>query len=294
MILSAGPFWTSPGSRASEGEPWGRVLFNGGIGPRQPSEGLKYIFNCWKKGSSPTGRDWVLVQKPRLLHLATVGSDPEPVLIQMRDYPVSKLILLTTKKDHRTAAGVKKTIEPLNVPVDIYLLEGDDVLMETLNVVGEVVANEGKTYDDVILNVSSGEKMLTCSALSAAFVNGVKAIGIMDGSPFQLPVLKFSYTELVSQPKRRILEALEKVGGEVDSLNHLAELAEMEKSLLSYHVRGGRDSKGLQPLGLVAVERGQQGRLSISLTEMGKIMLIGRVLRDDEEEGEVAVENLPR
>lgn len=230
--------------------------------------------------------------KPSLLHLATVGDDPEPVLIQVRDYPVAKLVLLTLQSDHRTAAKVKKTIEPLNIPVDIYLLEGDDVLMATLNVVGEVVANEGKKYDDVILNVSSGEKMLTCSALSAAFVNGVKAIGVANGSPFQLPVLKFSYTELVSEPKRRILDALDEAGGEVDSLNRLSELADMEKSLLSYHVRGGRDSKGLQPLGLVQVDRGQQGRLTISLTEMGRIMLIGRVLRDDR--APVPQEHLPR
>ncbi len=246
---------------------------------------FKTTFNLLEQGFMVAETNHRRVPKPRILHLATVGDDPEPILIQVRDYPVSKLVLLTTKADHQTAAQIKRTIEPLNIAVDIYLLEEADVLMATLNVVGEVIAQEGKKYDDVILNVSSGEKMLTCSALSAAFVNGVKAIGIMNGSPFQLPVLKFSYTELVSEPKRRILEALDQAGGEVESLNKLVELADVEKSLLSYHVRGSRDSKGLEPLGLVQVDRGQQGRLVIRLTEMGRIMLIGRVLRENDEKG---------
>lgn len=217
-----------------------------------------------------------------LLHIATVGDDPQAVLVQVRDYPVSKLILLTDLANEKAAHRLKATIEPLNIEVDIRVL-GKDILMDTLETVGHIVAEERMKYDDIIINVSSGEKMLTCSALSAAFVNGVKAIGVADDAPFQMPVLKFSYTELVSEPKRKILDALHAAGGAVDSLNQLSELANVEKSLLSYHVRGSRDSKGLEPLGLVEVDRAQQGRLVIKLTEMGRLMLVGRVLGPDDE-----------
>lgn len=219
----------------------------------------------------------------KLLHLATVGVDPSAVLVQVRDYPVAKLILLVNKPDLAVATKVRKMIEPLGIDVVIRELAEPDLLMSTLEAVGSIVAEESMRYDDIIINVSSGDKMLTCSALSAAFVNGIKAIGVANNAPFQMPVLKFSYTELISEPKRKILDALDRAGGEVDSLNQLAELASVEKSLLSYHVRGSRDSKGLEPLGLVEVDRAQQGRLVIRLTEMGRLMLIGRVLRDGSE-----------
>ncbi len=218
---------------------------------------------------------------PKVLHLATVGEDPTPVLVQIRDYPVAKLFLIVNQRHEAVAQKLRRTVEPLNFPVVVKVLRDEDLLMSTLEAVGGIVAEESARYDDVIINVSSGDKMLTCSALSAAFVNGVKAIGVMGDAPFQMPVLRFSYTELISEPKRKILEALDRTGGSVDSLNHLAELANVEKSLLSYHVRGTRESKGLQPLGLVDVDRAQQGRLVIRLTEMGRLMLIGRVLRED-------------
>ncbi|MBW3582664.1 MAG: hypothetical protein KY455_06150 [Euryarchaeota archaeon] len=236
--------------------------------PFNPHEEVMYIDDATRRP----------VNRPRLLHIATVGAEAEPILIQVRDYPVSKMVLLTNEENEKVAEGLRRSIAPLSIDVEVHILDDDDILMATLRTVGKIVAEEGMKYDDIIINVSSGEKMLTCSALSAAFVNGVRAIGIKGGMPFSLPVLKFSYTELVSEPKVKILEALDQVGGAVESLNQLAELAGVEKSLLSYHVRGSRDSKGLEPLGLVEVDRAQQGRLVIKITEMGKLMLIGRVL----------------
>lgn len=117
--------------------------------------------------------------------------------------------------------------------------------------------------------------MLSCAALSAAFVNGVPAIGVENGSCFNLPVLKFSYTELVSDAKLNILKALHDLGGEVRSLQELGDHSGIDKSLLSYHLRGGKDSKGLEGLGLVDIDRSQQGRLAIKISPMGQLMLLG-------------------
>ena len=64
----------------------------------------------------------------------------------------------------------------------------------------------------------------------------------------------------------------------MDSLNGLAQLSKVDKSLLSYHIRGGRDSKGLEELGLVSVDRQTQGKLKIGITELGKLMMVGRDL----------------
>lgn len=104
--------------------------------------------------------------------------------------------------------------------------------------------------------------------------------GLRDGDgadhpPFALPVLKFSYPELISDAKYRILEALQAMGGHADGLNALAQASKTEKSLLSYHLRTTREGKGLEEMGLVSIERGTFGRLGITLTEMGSLILMG-------------------
>lgn len=210
----------------------------------------------------------------RILQIASIGDDQDPVMIGVRDYPVAKLILLHNRKYEKPAIETAKKLSVLKLPVQLAMI-GNNVLLDTLRTVTKIVQEEGRKYDDVIINVSSGDKMQSCAALSAAFVNGVKAIGVENNSCFSLPVLKFSYQELISEPKLKILKALDEKGGQVESLSELSEVGNVDKSLLSYHIRGGRDSKGLEQLGLIEVDRGQQGRLVIRLTTMGKLMLMG-------------------
>jgi hypothetical protein len=137
------------------------------------------------------------------------------------------------------------------------------------------VHTERLHYDDVMVNVTVANKLLQCSLMSGAFVHGLRAFAIGEQGPVQLPVLKFAYSEMISQSKMNILRALERAGGAVESLNELSEMSGVEKSLLSYHIRGGRDAKGLEELNLVGIDRAKQGRLQVHLTEMGNLILIG-------------------
>lgn len=210
----------------------------------------------------------------KVLQMATVGEDVDAVMIGVRDYPVAKLVLLHTKKFERTAQDVQRKLAVLRLPVELVAI-GSNVLLDTLRTVTRIVQENRAKFDEVMINVSSGDKMVSCAALSAAFVNGIKAIGVENDACFALPVLKFSYAELVSDSKIKVLRALDDKGGQVASLQELADSSSIEKSLLSYHIRGGRDSKGLEQLGLIEVDRAHQGRLIIRLTAMGKLMLLG-------------------
>lgn len=215
--------------------------------------------------------------KPKgILMIATVGEDTDSVLVGIRDYPVRKLILMHTPAFEAEARGIEDKVKGIFVDTERRLVDGDAVLMDTMRQVAEVHAKESLLYDDIVVNVSSGDKMQTCSALSAAFVHGVPAIGVAESGPFALPVLKFSYSELISDAKYKILGALEAMGGHAESLNALAEASGTEKSLLSYHLRTTREGKGLEDMGLVDIERGTFGRLGITLTEMGRLILMGR------------------
>jgi DNA-binding MarR family transcriptional regulator len=85
--------------------------------------------------------------------------------------------------------------------------------------------------------------------------------------------MKYGYTQTVTEPKREILRAIERSGGDVESLEKLSAIANYGKPLLSYHIRGSRDSKGLEGLGLVEIERGKRGRLHVKLTPLGRTLL---------------------
>jgi len=213
----------------------------------------------------------------RTLQIATLGPDTDPVLVGIRTLPVHKLYLVHLESDKQIAQKLRSDLASvLKVDVETQSIPNNDILTHVLEGVAGILSKEKESFEDVIFNVTSGEKLLGCAALSAAFVNGLKAVAIMNGEPMMLPVLKFSYDRLVSQTKLDILKALQKKGGEVESLEELGKLTGYGKPLLSYHIQGAEDSQGLVDLGLVEVKRGDRGRSIIQETTLGRLLTLGR------------------
>jgi DNA-binding MarR family transcriptional regulator len=210
-----------------------------------------------------------------VLMIAPVGPDLNPIMVGVREFPVGKLILVCDRAGQAKAKEAERLLAPLKIDLAMRIVEGDPIL-GMLRLVTGIVNEEGLKFEDTYINVASGGPMLSCAALSAAFVNGVKAFGVMENRTFPLPVLKFSYQELISESKLAVLRALAKADGGVESLQDLSDRSGVEKSLLSYHIRGGKEGKGLEQLGLVEIDRGTQGRLGIRLTPMGQMLLYGR------------------
>jgi hypothetical protein len=115
---------------------------------------------------------------------------------------------------------------------------------------------------------------LTCAAVSAAFINGLKAFHVVDDKPVMLPIMKLSFTEIVSNAKIQILQDLYNIGGEAKSLKRLETASGYSKPLLSHHIKGAKNSRGLIKLGLVETERGKRGRLKVKLTTLGRMLLL--------------------
>ncbi len=209
----------------------------------------------------------------KILQIATLGEEEAPIFAGIREYPVSKLVLIHEPEARFHAAEISRKLRELQIPVEREEIQNP--AREMYEVVARIIREERDQYDDIFINVSSGRKLMTCSAISAAFVNGVKAFHVEEDVPMMLPILKFSYSEVISPSKIRVLQSLADLGGEAGSLSALSEASGVEKSLLSYHLRGGREAKGLEELGLVEIDRGTQGRLLIHLSEMGRLLLIG-------------------
>ena len=142
-----------------------------------------------------------------------------------------------------------------------------------LETVGQLIRKESESFQDFLINVGSASKHLTCAGVTAAFVYGIKAFDVMGDQPAVLPVMRFSYAQTVTKPKMEILRAIERAGGDVESLEKLSGLSDFGKPLLSYHIRGSGDGGGLEDLGLVEVERGKRGRLRVKLTALGRTLL---------------------
>jgi hypothetical protein len=212
----------------------------------------------------------------KTLQIATFGRDgQEGIASGIRNFPVHKLALICFDSDKQRADEFSRRIRNvLGLPVTISLVTKENVIRDTLERVTEILNLHGKEFQQVLMNVSSGDKLIGCAALSAAFINGIKAFGMDEtGSPLLMPVLKLSYSEIISEAKIKILKAIDSVGGMVDSLEKLEHVSGYGKPLLSYHVQGAKDSKGLADLGLLEVEKGDRGKISVKLTTLGKLLV---------------------
>jgi DNA-binding transcriptional ArsR family regulator len=205
--------------------------------------------------------------------VAVLGGSEDAVLVGLRNFPAHKLTLLSPMDFLDQAQELsRKLTERLKLTVDVKQLK-DSAISTMLDSVGQIIHGESEAFQDFLINVGSAGRQQTSAAVTAAFVHGIKAFDVVNEQPIVLPVMNFNYTKAVTEPKMQILRAVEKSGGDVESLEKLSELSNYGKPLLSYHIRGSEDGRGLEDLGLVELERGKRGRIRVRLTALGRTLL---------------------
>jgi hypothetical protein len=209
------------------------------------------------------------------LQIATVGGDEAPILIGLREFPVAKVYLLYHKDSEAAATVLREKLKGLMIEAVLSKVEGD-IITGTLKAVGEIIAKDGKRFDAVQANIAGGSPLCGCSLLMAAFVHGIDAIHIVEGKAIKMPVLRFSYTELIGDEKFRILDALQAAGGKAPSLEYLVEKSALPKATIVRHLKSAREPPGLEDLGIVTIARGESGITAIELTQSGRLLLVGR------------------
>jgi hypothetical protein len=209
----------------------------------------------------------------KTLQMAILGGNEEAVFVGLRNFPAHKLALIATTdtKDQAEQLAGKLT-DTLRLAVSIVSIQ-DCSIQTMLDTIGQLVKNETEDFQDFFINVGSADKHLTCAGVTAAFIHGIKAFDVVEDRPEVLPVMKYGYTQTVTEPKLEIMRSIERSGGDVESLEKLSEITNYGKPLLSYHIRGSQESRGLESLGLVEVERGKRGRLRVRLTSLGRTFL---------------------
>jgi hypothetical protein len=137
--------------------------------------------------------------------IAPLGDNIDGLYIGLREFPTAKIILIYPTEKYSKVENAKKELEKFKIPVETIEIKGN-MMEDMFRIFAQIRQVEGE--DKLLVNVSTGDKLSACIALSAAFVNGLKAFGIMDNHPVLLPVLKFSYYKLISKKKMKILGVL--------------------------------------------------------------------------------------
>ncbi len=214
------------------------------------------------------------------IQIATFGETQEGIVGGIRNFPIHKLALLCYEDEKGKAEEFARKLRSiLGIPISFMTVSRNNVIRDVMERVGQIM-RESQDSEQVLMNVSAGDKMLGCAAVSASFINGIKAFGMdHEGCPMLLPVLKLSYAEVISHAKIAILQAIEKAGGSVKSLEELSKVSGYSKPLLSYHVQGGNGSRGLADLDLVEVERAERGKIEVRLTTLGKLLIVNDIMK---------------
>lgn len=215
----------------------------------------------------------------KTVQIATVGEDAGGVLAGVRNAPVNKLVIICYEKEKDAAKRLATNItETLKIDVEVYdTIRPEHCYKDIMQVFSQIVEKNQQNYDDFLLNVSSGDKMICIAAAVTSFILGFKAFFCKGDECVMLPPMKLSYTEMVSEVKMNILRALDKAGGEVDSLDELSKLTDYGKPLLSYHIHGSEDARGLIDLGLAEATRHSRGKTKVTLTTLGKMLLVEKI-----------------
>lgn len=206
----------------------------------------------------------------RCVQVAFLGGNPRAVSVGLRDVPCEELILVCLERDKAVATDMALTISKA-LGINVYVKELQDPAIDTVvRAVGDIVRS--KNDKEVVLNIGSGDKYLTCAATVASYIFGLRAYEVMDDELHELPVIKLSYTATLSKPKIRIIKALKEMGGKTDNLSKLCRLTGYSKPLISYHLRGNDRSEGLVKLNLVSI-RNKGRKVEIELTPQARIIM---------------------
>ena len=204
-----------------------------------------------------------------VLQVAPVGDNLDALFVGIREFPTKKIVLLAPPEKMSDARSLEEKLKPFRVPVTIIQIKGN--MIETMfDVLASLKKSEGND-DAIVVNVATGDRMSTCAALSASYVNGVKAFSVVEDKILALPFLKFSFSKLISDKKVEILRVLAE--GPL-SFEELSKRIKVSSPLLSYHLNGDRETEGLIEIGLVEYLGEEKGK-KISLSAMGRLFFKG-------------------
>jgi hypothetical protein len=206
--------------------------------------------------------------------VAPLGENVQSLFAVVREFPTEKIFLVSTGKHVDKVAELREVTDKLRIGVQVVEIKGS-LLEGMFKAFAQIKSSVNE--DSLLVDVSSGDNLENCAALSASYVNGLKALAVIGDKPMMLPVLKFSYYRLLPERKLAILMFLKSQPDCCASLEALAEKTRLSLPLVSYHVNGNSKAEGLLTMGLVETHVGPRGKTQIMLTELGRLLAEGAI-----------------
>ncbi len=212
------------------------------------------------------------MKKKIIIAPVNAESEEKPVFLPVSEFPTERMIYLASPDGIVRAEELRDGMEKLGISVSIMKIRPEVNTWEDY-FVAAADALEGQDKERMIINISTADRISQCALTNAAHVNGIRAIAVIDGRMMLLPILKLSYSNMLSPKKVRILKALEH-NKCYRSLDELSKSTNMSLQLVSYHLNGSQKSKGLAELELVETEE-KNGRIKVCLSTMGRLFMRG-------------------
>lgn len=200
--------------------------------------------------------------------IAPVGDNLDALFIGIKEFPTERIILISPKNNLKKAEKAEKDLKKFDIPVEIKEI-GGNLMEEMFRIVAEIKSIEKQK--NIIINIATGDKISTCAALSAAFVNGIKAFGVMNNQVMLMPILKFSYYKSLTDKKLKILRLLN--NQEVMTMEEISEKTGMSLHLVYYYINGTLKEEGLK--GLELVESSDKSKVKLSM--LGRLLIKGYI-----------------
>lgn len=206
--------------------------------------------------------------------IAPINSESveKTVLLPVREFPTERMIFLSSTDGTIKAEEFSMQLDKIGIETSIVKINSSGNPWEDYFVsLAEVL--EGQERENIVINISTADRISQCALTNAAHVNGIKAIAVFETHVMVLPILKLSYSNMLSPKKLSILRELHKSKCS-SSLEQLAKSTSMSLQLLSYHINGSAKSKGLSELELVDTQE-MKGRVQVCLSTMGRLFMRG-------------------
>ncbi|MGC1134554.1 MAG: hypothetical protein WA941_17130 [Nitrososphaeraceae archaeon] len=223
----------------------------------------------------------------KTFQIATFGTfSTGNILTGLKIYPSQKLALICYDHDNTNAKRFVKVIRSIdeNIEIIVCLTPKQNIIENVFRNIGRIIGpgSEINRFQRILVNVSSGDKSLSYVVLCAAYIKGIETFMINSNFSNNLAVIptpKFYYDKIITKTNLRILNSIARAGGVIYGLDRLQQISGLIKPLLSYHINGRDNTKGLIDLGLVWVEnkKYENGTIVvIRLTAIGELFVTNR------------------
>lgn len=191
--------------------------------------------------------------------IVSAESEPRTVIAALRSAPVHGVHIICSPKTRGEAKLLQETLSEYTA-TRVWVQHGE-LVDDTIATVSAIIND---VRDPFVLATGTHQAAM----LAAAYMHGVGAYTVMDGTVRELPVLPYGYSEQLSDAKLAILEA---VRDHPVALADVLKVTRLKPAAASYHLNGSEQKPGL--ISMRVITRDEKERLT--LTPKGRALVRG-------------------